>query len=318
MLEAYENLFSSIKCEGRRFKMPNQHKIIKCLVCEKWMRKDNAQRHGSTHKDLLSLPEEEIEIELKSRHEEKVETERKRQKIVAIAEKLDVSIPEELKVSDEVNDDEDTHQRLIRNNSIYLENVRIGKEIAHILATSDIHEESLNKQDKEALRLYRNQRLRLDITDQKLRPWQIKVFNIIEEQQSERKIVWVYDVKGNTGKSWFQNYVEAYYGYQRVFMGDLRIKHKDICNILRKRGLSTINIFMFNDARSTGEGDVNCYRILEDIKDGAITSSKYDNDIIKVNTPNIVIVFSNVRPNKDKLSKDRWMIIDISSQYSNK
>ena len=118
--------------------MPNQHKIIKCLVCEKWMRKDNAQRHGSTHKDLLSLPEEEIEIELKSRHEEKVETERKRQKIVAIAEKLEVSRPEELKVSDKVNDDddEDTHQRLIRNNSIYLENVRIGNEIAHILATN--------------------------------------------------------------------------------------------------------------------------------------------------------------------------------------
>ena len=298
--------------------MPNRNKIVQCLACEKWMRSDILQRHSKVHKDLLNMPEGEIEIELKSRHEEKVETERKRQKIVAIAEKLEVSIPEELKVSDEVNDDEDTHQRLIRNNNIYLENVRIGKEIAHILATSDIHEESLNKQDKEALRLYRNQRLRLDITDQKLRPWQIKVFNIIEEQQSERKIVWVYDVKGNTGKSWFQNYVEGYYGYQRVFRCDLRIKHKDICNILRKRGLSTINIFMFNDARSTGEGHVNCYRILEDIKDGAITSSKYDNDIIKVNTPNIVIVFSNVRPNKDKLSKDRWMIIDISSQSSNK
>lgn len=298
--------------------MPNRNKIVQCLACEKWMRSDILQRHSKVHKDLLNMPEGEIEIELKSRHEEKVETERKRQKIVAIAEKLEVSIPEELKVSDEVNDDEDTHQRLIRNNNIYLENVRIGKEIAHILATSDIHEESLNKQDKEALRLYRNQRLRLDITDQKLRPWQIKVFNIIEEQHSERKIVWVYDVKGNTGKSWFQNYVEAYYGYQRVFRCDLRIKHKDICNILRKRGLSTINIFMFNDARPAGEGDVNCYRILEDIKDGAITSSKYDNDIIKVNTPNIVIVFSNVRPNKDKLSKDRWMIIDISSQSAYK
>ena len=146
-----------------------------------------------------------------------------------------------------------------------------------------------------------------------MRPWQIKVFNIIEEKKNEeRKVFWVHDVKGNTGKSWFQNYVEAYYGYQRVFRCDLRIKHKDICNILRKRGLSTINIFMFNDARSTeGDGYVNCYRILEDIKDGAITSSKYDNDIIKVNTPNIVIVFSNVRPNKEKLSKDRWMIIDI-------
>ena len=297
--------------------MPNKHKIIQCLVCEKWMLSDTIQRHGRVHKDLLDLPEEEIETELKLRHEEKVETERKRQKVIAIAEKLELSIPEELKAShkDDSDDDKDTHQRLLHNNEKYLQNIRIGKEISSILAINDIHEESLSKNDKEALRLYRNQRLRLDISEEKLRPWQIKVFNIIEEKKNEeRKVFWVHDVKGNTGKSWFQNYVEAYYGYQRVFRCDLRIKHKDICNILRKRGLSTINIFMFNDARSTeGDGYVNCYRILEDIKDGAITSSKYDNDIIKVNTPNIVIVFSNVRPNKEKLSKDRWMIIDISN-----
>ena len=45
--------------------MPNQHKRVKCLVCEKWMRKDNLNNHANIHKDLLSLPEEEIETELK-------------------------------------------------------------------------------------------------------------------------------------------------------------------------------------------------------------------------------------------------------------
>ena len=82
-----------------------------------------------------------------------------------------------------------------------------------------------------------------------------------------------------------------------------------MCTILKKKGLSTVNIFIFNDARST-EGDeyVNMYRILEDIKDGAATSSKYDSQVIKFRTPNIVMVFSNVRPNMKCLSADRWKV----------
>ena len=70
------------------------------MVCEKWMRSDTIQRHGKVHKDLLDLPEEEIETELKRRHDEKVERTEKRQKVITIAENLNVSIPEELLTTD--------------------------------------------------------------------------------------------------------------------------------------------------------------------------------------------------------------------------
>ena len=53
---------------------------------------------------------------------------------------------------------------------------------------------------------------------------------------------------------------------------------------------------------------MNLYRILEDIKDGQATASKYDNDNIRFKTPNILMVFSNCYPNTKKLSKDRWII----------
>ena len=62
----------------------------------------------------------------------------------------------------------------------------------------------------------------------------------------------------------------------RVFRSDLRRNHRDTCSILKKRGLSTVDIFLFNDSRSTKGKEINIYRILEDIKDGAATSSKYD------------------------------------------
>ena len=54
------------------------------------------------------------------------------------------------------------------------------------------------------------------------------------------------------------------------------------------------------------------YRLLEDIKDGAATTSKYDNQVFKFKTPNIVMVFSNSRPNKASLSQDRWDIYSPS------
>ena len=54
--------------------------------------------------------------------------------------------------------------------------------------------------------------------------------------------------------------------------------------------------------------DQNMYRILEDIKDGAATTSKYDNQVIKFKTPNHVMIFSNSMPDRNHLSNDRWQI----------
>ena len=113
----------------------------------------------------------------------------------------------------------------------------------------------------------------------------------------------------NEGKTWFQKYVQSFFGYHRVFRSDLRIKHTNICNILKKRTLGTIDIFMFNDTRSVSGEDINLYRILDDIKDGQATTSKYDNDNIRFKTPNTVMTFSNHYPDLKKLSRDRWILL---------
>ena len=56
---------------------------------------------------------------------------------------------------------------------------------------------------------------------------------------------------------------------------------------------------------------MNIYRVLEDIKDGAATTSKYDNKIIRFKTPNVVMVFSNKQPDLNSLSKDRWEVYTL-------
>ena len=289
--------------------MPRQRKKIKCEVCEKWMRSNHYDRHMKIHKDILTLSDGEIEVELKARHARKFAKEareEKRQQIVLTASNLNVSIPEELQ-DRSVEEEVSLRQRLLKNKNVYLERLEIGEEITKYLIADEVPEESLSKDDKQCLDLYRNQQVRLDINKVELRPWQKDAFQLFESP-TERNIIWIYGSQGNIGKSWFQNYIEAYFGYQRVFRSDLRIKHRDTCNILRKRGLTVMDIFLFNDSRSTKGEEMNIYRVLEDIKDGAATTSKYDNKVIKFKTPNTVMVFSNKQPNLKSLSTDRWKI----------
>ena len=282
-----------------------------CEVCEKWMRSDKLGRHSAIHKDLLNLPEEEIKVELKRRHVEKVERTEKRKKVIAIAENLNVSIPQELMLTcadDEELDRETLRQEMEDENRRYVAKIELGRMISSILDERSINEQSLSKEKQEALHLYRRQQPRFTILDVELRAWQKDAMKYFESP-TKRQVIWICGINGNEGKTWFQDYVQAFYGYHRVCKLDLRIKHANICNVLKKQTLGTIDIFLFNDSRSVSGEDLNLYRIIEDIKDGQATTSKYDNDNIRFKTPNTLMVFSNKYPDRKKLSKDRWLVL---------
>ena len=53
------------------------------------------------------------------------------------------------------------------------------------------------------------------------------------------------------------------------------------------------------------------YELLEQIKNGRTLAAKFDSKELKFHTPNVVVVFSNERPEEDQLSKDRWKIFQI-------
>ena len=169
----------------------------------------------------------------------------------------------------------------------------------------------MSGQHRQSLDIYRRQEPRCDISTVQLRPWQKDAFDLFWWIPDDRTVHWIYDEEGNSGKSWFQNYVQAYFGYHRVARIDLRIKHADILNVLRKRSLATTSIFLFNDSRSASGNGVDLYSILGDVKYGQAVASKYDSKNISFKTPNTVMVFSTAYPNVDKLSRDRWRIYKI-------
>ena len=55
------------------------------------------------------------------------------------------------------------------------------------------------------------------------------------------------------------------------------------------------------------------YAGIEEIKNGCFASSKYECDMVIMNTPH-VIIFANELPEVDKLSRDRWRIHNLNPE----
>ena len=253
------------------------------------------------------MTDDEVREELRARHSTRVFREEQHQRVEEIAQQE--NIPIELCVQTSSSTLESLEEELLQTNQEYLEKIELGKRIATIIDKGAVREESLKRSYKESLDLHRKQKPRIDIQTASLRPWQDKLMKIISKP-SDRTVFWICGYKGNEGKSWFQSYLKTFYGYARVTRLDLRNKTSNILYALSKRPLQTTDIFLFNDTRACGETNQN-YSVLEHIKDGCVTSSKYNSNVLNFKTPNIVIVFSNNSPHTSHLSADRWRVYTI-------
>jgi hypothetical protein len=176
------------------------------------------------------------------------------------------------------------------------------------IEADNIDPRSLRKEHIKALELV-NETSLLEST---LRPWQQKLFQYLTP--SNREIIWVFGTTGSEGKSWFQQYLSDYFGSSRVFNTNIKKQSDGILHILSKRVYSLIDVFIFNIPRSFSyKNPENVpYELLEEIKDGHAVSCKYNSKFLRFKTPNIVIVFANEGPNQEKMSMDRWKILNIS------
>ena len=155
-----------------------------------------------THKDLLKLSEEELEEELRTRHQNQLaeaEKQQKRQKVADIAKNIGVPVPEEVGDSESLDKD-DLRDLLSRNNRLYLGQIELGKNISSILDEGVVREESLTKEHKLALDIYRREEPRCDISTVHLRPWQEEALKLIDSP-SERQVIWIVGRQGHERKN---------------------------------------------------------------------------------------------------------------------
>jgi len=145
------------------------------------------------------------------------------------------------------------------------------------------------------------------------RDWQIEIIDIIEKTPNARTINWICDTKGNMGKTTLCDYIISTYKDVMYFTGG---KASDITSqvLLDQQEGNEIKLCLFDFCRST-EGFIS-YNALEALKNGLINSPKYKGGSLRLAWNPTIIVFANFKPDKKKLSQDRWRIIDLDETSS--
>jgi len=135
--------------------------------------------------------------------------------------------------------------------------------------------------------------------------WSIKATNefLIPCSPSERRIVWIWENKGNKDKSSWADYMEIVH---KAILFEEAKKEDIACRFATLD--QEVKIVIFDFTRDC-QGHVN-YRALESIRNGRIFSPKYKSNMIRFNKPH-VICLANFLPDTDKLSSDRWDIREI-------
>lgn len=130
--------------------------------------------------------------------------------------------------------------------------------------------------------------------------WQETIKNECLVKPDNRTINWIYDKKGNQGKTEFCIYMDVKYNAHVMANGATR----DLAHALPKDP----KIVLLDFCRSNEE-KIN-YGVIEGIKNGYIFSGKYDSKNKKFPKPHLY-VFANFLPDRNKLSEDRWRVREI-------
>lgn len=131
--------------------------------------------------------------------------------------------------------------------------------------------------------------------------WQMDLDTLINGVVSRRKVVWYWSQRGEEGKSYFAKHYDPKISH--VITGG---KHADIYYTL-SHIIHGLKVVFFDYGRSGGEM---AYPVIEKLKDGMFTTTKYESRTIRFN-PVHVVVFANEGPIIDRLSGDRWEIREI-------
>lgn len=162
------------------------------------------------------------------------------------------------------------------------------------------------------------EQLRKEMSEVTLRPWQQDVVSALTDNEPDkRSVVWIYDSVGNVGKSFIADYFIVKYKAVKYEPG----RFLDLAYAFSKEPTTPKAVFI-DCPRSTEKKDQaydplsGSLRFAEKLKDGIMTSTKYDSRTIYFRRPHVVFL-ANFLPDTSLLSKDRWVICEIASAYGN-
>lgn len=139
---------------------------------------------------------------------------------------------------------------------------------------------------------------------QPTKEWQKMVVSQSEKKPDPRKITWLWEKKGNTGKSVLCKYLMAS-DPQRYYCVNQIGGMYHFATIVQEAMKSNWNGHCMLIDLSRAAEDKQIYEPIECLKNGLVTALKYKGGTSIFNNPH-VFVFANFEPDHTKLSKDRW------------
>lgn len=136
-----------------------------------------------------------------------------------------------------------------------------------------------------------------------LNDWQADLNRTLTLAPDDRKITFVVDPVGGKGKSYFQRYMISHNSEKVQLLGVGR--RDDIAHTIDV----SKSIFFFNVPRESMQ--YLSYPILEQLKDRCVFSPKYQSVMKILSSKCHVVVFSNEQPDMNKMSRDRYHIINL-------
>lgn len=132
--------------------------------------------------------------------------------------------------------------------------------------------------------------------------WQLRLEEELKEEADDRTIRFYVDPTGGNGKTWFcRYYLSKYNDGQVLGVG----KRDDLSHAID----NSKRVFFINVPR--GAMEFLQYTILEQLKDRMVFSPKYDSQLKVFRHKVHVIVFTNEHPDMNKMSDDRYEIINF-------
>ncbi len=149
------------------------------------------------------------------------------------------------------------------------------------------------------------------LAESQLFDWQKDLVEVVRNEPDDRKIFWYWESTGCVGKSTFCKYLVI--KHSALILGGKSADMKyGIVKYKEKHGEYPRNIVI--DIPRQLENYVS-YSGLEDVKNACFYSGKYESTMCVGNNPNL-IVFANFPPDLSAMSKDRWVIRNIGSGYT--
>ncbi len=190
--------------------------------------------------------------------------------------------------------------------------VKQGKKIHEIMDSYPQQYIRYGQGIRSMMDVYKQEKTRKIMEDRtskiKLRPWQKEIISRLENQD-DRKILWVYDKLGNSGKTTLNKYLH----FTKDFFTTSASKKADIT--YKYDGQSYLSF----DFSRTNQEYIN-YGLMENFKDGMVESTKYMT-CDKYCPDAKIIVFSNDLPNFTAWTEDRYDIAILKEgklTYKNK